>query len=278
MKRLALRLLCLLIAVMPLTAAAQTNIKAAFEAIIKCPQAQITETHNLDKDPETNIKTGQCDVYRFVLPADKIKLIKKVNEAFTKDNDKAYSINSGKRVSTDNEIHLAVGDATGRGEYINEADCEYMYALFIPSQAEDKDGKYRYAYGINYKEENGNLVGKLVITYATTLKYRQQLEQEKQAERWSSFPNGVTVMTPQQKSWFDTVMSYFQGMTSADSQTRIALATKAYNMIQKTPKYPEVTDREKNTVREIIKGMISDKKYSETILNNLLTQCLVTLK
>lgn len=67
-------------------------------------------------------------------------------------------------------------------------------------------------------------------------------------------------------------------MTSANTQTRIALATKAFKVIRDTSKYSEVTDADKEAVREILKGMISDKKYSESVLNKLLNQCLVEIK
>lgn len=74
------------------------------------------------------------------------------------------------------------------------------------------------------------------------------------------------------------MMTYFQNMSQGSTQTRIALASKAYKLIQDIEKYPEVTDADKNTVREILKGMISDKKYSETILNKILNQCLTNIK
>lgn len=273
MGKYAFRLLSLLLATMPMAATAQTNVKDAFEAIIKNSKAQITETHTLEKDPVTNVKTGQSDVYRFILPADKANLVKKVLSAFDKDSHMAYSINRGNTVNTDNDITLAIGDATGSGVRVNEPQHEYMYALFLPSQSEDPEGKYRYAYGINWKEADGNITGKLIVTYATTLKYRQQAEKNRQLKYLSSFSNGIL-----QQDWFDTLMSYFQSMSTANSQTRIALATKAYKVIRDTSKYPDVTATDKDSIREILEGMTADKEYSETILHRLLTQCLVTLK
>lgn len=281
MKTSLIRLLGLMLAAIPMMAAAQNNIKSAFDAIIKCPEAQITESHTLEKDPNSGVKAGQSDVYRFVLPADKISLLKKVVSAFDKDADMAYSVNHGKIVDTERDIVLAVGDATGDGVYISSPGCEYIYSLFLAPVSEDPDGRYRYAYGMNYKEEGGKLVGKLVVTYATTLKYRQKAEQERQYKVLRSFSNGTTVFssnTPSsQQSWFDMLMSYFQSMTSANSQTRIALASNAYKVIRDTSKYPEVTDADKDTIREILEGMISDKNYSETVLNRLLNQCLAGL-
>ena len=278
MKTSLFRLLAILLALMPIGVVAQTNIQSAFDAIIKCPDAQITERHTLDKDPVTLMKTGQADIYRFVLPAGKAKLIKNVVSAFEKDSQTAYSYSRGKATKNQPPIQLAVGDATASGVNIIEPDCEYIYALFLPSQSEDPDGKYRYAYAVTYKEDDGEITGRLVVTYATTLKYRQQAEMQRQNDVLRNFSNGAYVIQAPAEPWFDTLMSYFQAMSSANSQTRIALASKAYKVIRDTSDYPEVTKADKDAVREILKAMISDKKYSETVLNRLLNQCLTEIK
>lgn len=271
------RLLALILVAMPMMAAAQNNIKAAFDAIIKCPQAQITESHSLERDPATGMKIGQSDVYRFVLPADKANLVRKVEAAFEKDTETAYSFNSGRKASGDSDLSLAVGNDDGNGVKLTNADCDYTYSLFLAPQAEDPDGIHRYAYAISYKNEDGKIEGKLVVTYATTLKYRLQAARENQNRVIRGFSNGAYVI-PSKQSWFDTLMSYFQSMTKADSQTRIALASKAYKVIRDTSNYTDVTESDKKAVSEILKGMISDKKYSETVLNNLLNQCLAGIK
>lgn len=285
MKTTVTRLVCLIIAIAPLSGMAQSHIKSAFEAIIKCPEAQISETHSLDKDPDTNIKSGQCDIYNFVLPADKMKLINNVFSAFEKDNSAAYGCYRGKRSKGDALINTAVGDGTGTGITINDPDCEYVYALFLAPKSETHPGKnqiYRYAYAMNFKESGNKIKGKLVITYATTLKYRQQVAQEKrqQSSRTVSSHNGLTVLqgSSLQQSWFDILMSYFQTLSSAKEQTRIALATKAYKHISNMAKYPEVTDADKTAAREILKALIADPEYSETVLNKLLQQCLNSIK
>lgn len=280
MKTTLLRLSSLVIAIIPLATAAQTNIKAAFDAIIKCPEARITESHTFDKDPSTNVKTGQSDVYRFVLPANKIKLVENVITAFDKDSRLAYSINRGTTVNTESDVNLAIGDGSS-SVTVTDPGCDYLYSLYLPSQSEDPEGKYRYAYGINWKEKNGNVAGKLIVTYATTLKHRQQVERNRQFEVLRMYSNGSDVVPSidsQQQTWFETLMSYFQSMSWENSKTRIALATKAYKVICDVSKYPEVTSTDKATIREILEGMISDDKYSETILNRLLRQCLFSIK
>ena len=277
MKTYVSRLISPLLAVIPMLASAQTNIKSAFEALIKCPDVQITESHSLEKDPETNIKIGQSDIYNFTLPAKRFKFIENITSAFNKDSDMAYSINSGNSTNIENAIiKLAIGDGSGEGVYINEPECQYIYSLFLPPRSEDPNGIHRYAYGINYRQEGDNIIGKLVVTYATTLKYRQQAY--RQINLSQNMQNGTILVSPQPQTWFDLLMSYFENMTSASPQVRISLATKAYNVIRDTQNYPEVTEHDKNTVREILKGMITDKKYSETMLNTLLNQCLTGIE
>lgn len=278
MKKLSTRIFSLMLAIIPMAATSQNNIYLAFEAIIKCPDAKITERHSLEKDPVSDAKLGQCDIYTFVLPAKKFNLVEKAVSAFNKDSRMAYSINSGKATYSDNEIQLAVGDASSGNVYINNPGYEYIYALFLPSIAEDPDGTHRYAYAMNYRKDDGKVEGKLVITYATTLKYRQQAEQERRLGVIKNLSSGTVILQGEQQTWFETLMSYLQGMTVNNSQMRIALATKAYTLIQDLDKYPEVTTTDINAAREVLKAMISDKKYSETVLNKLLNQCLISLK
>lgn len=277
MKTSLQRLISLMCVITPIIATAQTNIKSAFDAIINCPEAQITESHNLDKNPSTQVKTSQSDVYRFTLPADKINLVKNAVSAINKDSKMAYSINSGKSVKKDAQIYIATGDGNDEGVYINEPGNEYIYALFLAPKSEDSEGIYRYAYGMNYREADGVISGKLIVTYAMTLQHRQELRKARNHKILNNY-SLTTLPSSNQKTWLEMMMTYFQNMSQGSTQTRIALASKAYKLIQDIEKYPEVTDADKNTVREILKGMISDKKYSETILNKILNQCLTNIK
>lgn len=280
MKRTTLRIVSLMSLIVPMFATAQNNIMPAFDAIIKCKDAQIVESHSLEKDPKNHTKTSQYDTYRFVLPADKMNLVRNAVSAIEKDADKAYSLCSGKTTAGDDDIFLAVGDGSGDGIQVTQPDSRFIYAAFLAPHSEDSQGIYRYAYGMNYKEEDGNIVGKLVVTYAMTLQHRQHLHMQQQQEYYRSITGGSPFpfsSVIEQPTWFDTMMSYFQSMPSANPQTRIALASKAYKMIQEMPDY-DVTASDKDTIREILKGMLSDKMYSETVLNNLLNQCLVEIK
>lgn len=287
MKKTAIRLLSLILALAPLSAAAQSNIKAAFDDIINCPQAEISPSHSLQKDPETGIKSGQDDIYWFTLPANKMNLIKKAQAAFEKDIPNAYSVESGKNNKKDPQILLHTEQTKYGGISIDDSGREYIYALFLPSKSEDPEGKYRYAYGMNFKEEDGQIKGKLVINYATTLKYRQSGQSSANQFQWISGsssrittnPDGVIVIESsesgaEQPTWFEAVMKCLNGMSQANHNTRIALATKAYTIITDVKKYPEATRQDKEALRSIIRAMRSDgKKYSDPTLNALLIQC-----
>ncbi|MDE5997111.1 MAG: hypothetical protein K2G77_02755 [Muribaculaceae bacterium] len=280
MKTSTTRLLCLILSAMPMLATAQSNIQSAFNTLIKNSDVQITESHILEKDPDTDKKTSQSDVYNFVVPADQFKLIKNIVNAIEKDSQHAYGLYSGSLTPANQDITLAVGDGNGINDVsLTDLGGDYSYAVFLAPQSEDPEGKYRYAYGISYKQpkKNDNITGRLVVTYATTLKYRQQAAAEQQQNQWKMF-NKMNKELQEEDTWFDTLMSYFQSMSDATSKTRIALATKAFKVIRDTSKYPEVTPADKDAIREILKVMVSDGKYSESVLNKLLNQCLVELK
>ena len=280
MKTSVTRLLCLLLSAMPIPASAQSNIQSAFNALIKSSDVQITENHVLEKDPDTDKKTSQCDVYNFVLPAGQFKLIKNIVNAIEKDSQHAYGLYSGRITPSDQDISLAVGDGNANNNVsLTNLGGDYSYAIFLAPKSEDPEGIYRYAYGISYNQskKNDNITGRLVVTYATTLKYRQQAAVEQQQSQWKMF-NKMNKELSEQDSWFDMLMSYFQSMSDATSKTRIALATKAFKVIRDTSKYPEVTAADKGAIREILKVMVSDVKYSESVLNKLLNQCLTELK
>lgn len=160
---------------LPLALQAQENIKKAFDTLIKDNQAKVSETHKLDKDPETGKKEGQLDVYEFTIPYFKNMLVKNIENAFEKDSGKAYSINSGTPGSSGYPYNsLAVG---GSSSYMigTIKGSRYIYALFLDPM--DKEKIHRYAYVMEWKEDESQIRGKLVVSYATTLKYRKQQEE-----------------------------------------------------------------------------------------------------
>lgn len=165
--------LCLLMTALPSMTWAQANVKAAFDKFLKSTKVEYTSKHSLDKDPETNKKEGQMDIYEYTINIKNKSMIKDLQTAFEEDKNDAYTIESGTNSDKGSwEVSLAVGDGTktsvGLGKNKGE---KYLYACFI--DPEDKTHAHRYAYGMSWLEQGNYITGRLVVTYATTLKYRQ---------------------------------------------------------------------------------------------------------
>lgn len=173
---------------LPLALQAQENIKKAFDALINDNSADISATHKLNRDPETGKKEGQLDVYEFTIPITQKQLVKNVERAFEKDQEKAYSVNSGNPGKTGYAYEsIAVG---GSPSYMlgDIKGSRYIYALFLDPM--DKEKIYRYAYAMEWKEGQSEIQGKLVVTYATTLKYRNQQDRRRDLKD-IKIPSGV---------------------------------------------------------------------------------------
>lgn len=290
-------ILWLLAVLAPMTGTAQSNIKAAFDAIINCSNADISVSHSFEKDTKTGVVKGQDDVYEFVLPANKMSLIKKALSAFDKDIPKAYSVKSGRNTSGGPLIYLHSEQKGSFGIDIDNPGYDYIYALFLAPKSEDPEGIYRYAYAMNYKESGGEIRGKLVVNYATSLMHRQgeydqNLFQWKNGTTTQVGENGSVVISrpsgsltiignsdAEQQSWFEKVMTCLNGIERGNNdKTNLALATKAYKLITNVKEYPEATDQDKQTIRQIIKTMRTDKHFTDSVLIELLRQCESAIK
>lgn len=282
MKTTVLRLICLLVVIAPMAAASQTGIRSAFDAIIKSPQAEIAESHGLSKDRETNIKSGQYDSYTFELPAGNSSLIKNVLRAFDTDMDKAYYIKTGKNNSAASSISLFSGDADGSAIPIDDPGYDYIYALFAPSKSEDPEGTHRYAYGFNYREAgDGKIMGRIVISYATTSEYREKENRARQLEVITDLNKSQRASSDisAEQSWFDQMMACVTGIQEAGpTRKRIALATKAYNLVKNIDKYPDVTPEDKVTMQKIITLTLNTLRNSgDPVSVALLSECIPPL-
>ena len=174
---------------LPLALQAQENIKKAFDALIKDDKAKVSTTHKLNRDPETGKKEGQLDVYEFTIPYFKNILVKNIENAFEKDSDKAYSINSANPGKDDYGYEsIAVG---GSSSYMfgDIKGSRYIYALFLDPM--DKEKIHRYAFAMEWKEGKSEITGKLVVTYATTLKYRNR-QNRSNSFKYLEIPSGVS--------------------------------------------------------------------------------------
>lgn len=283
MKTMVFRLMYILAVLVPMTAASQTNIKSAFEAIIKCPKAEITESHSLLKDRDTNLITGQDDIYRFTLPSDRFDLIKNVLSAFDKDKSIAYVVKKGKNTGAESRIFLNSDELASGGQgsiSIDDPGCEYIYELFAPTKSEDPNGTHRHAYGFNYKKENGKIIGKLVINYTTTAEYRQKEERDRQLKWLADMGeiNRPQSDSVEQQSWFEQVMACVSGMGDPSPRIRTALATKAYKLIMDKGKYSDVNAVDIRTLHNILNALIQKSEFaSDPVIIELLKECVAGL-
>ena len=74
-------------------------------------------------------------------------------------------------------------------------------------------------------------------------------------------------------------MNCLQKMRISDPTQRMRLASKVYSLIRDSSKYQDVTDADKDTIREVLKAMLTEKEYySNPVVYSLLNRCLITLK
>ena len=167
----------LLAAVLMLTATAalaQQHIQQAFDALRHSSGQQETwSKHSVEKDPDTGRMEGMEDTYDFQTTSPKErKLIEDIRQAFRQDEGKAYSISTGMHGSADTFTSLAVGDSDKGGVAIGlMKGSRWIYACFL--DPDDSLRRYRYAYALEWVDDGDKIKGRIVKTYATTLKYRQ---------------------------------------------------------------------------------------------------------
>ena len=160
---------------MPIVASAnvyEDRLKEAFDGIISAVSIEdLSQMHTIYTDPETGVKEGQLDVYKFTIDSEYIHLInyaKLVYEQISDDLDKEliskselYTLwwtndnsISGYRLYYSPEHAINVGIA-----------CDYSYTVgFLPPG----DTKHRKTYTIEWDEdgEGNRITGRLITTYA----------------------------------------------------------------------------------------------------------------
>ena len=156
---------------MPLTSHAQAFIKHAFNALITSELAQVESSHKLNKNPGTGVKEGQLDVYEFTIPISHHDLVDNVERAFEQDKEKAYSLKTVSSKKSYDYTSLAVGGDDSGYPLGDIKGSRYIYALFLDPK--DMSKTHRYAYAMEWRKDEKEIVGKLVVTYATTQQYRE---------------------------------------------------------------------------------------------------------
>ena len=156
---------------------AQGYIKRAFNVLITDTSTKVESTHKLNNDPETGTKIGQLDVYEFTIPASHHDLIEDIRQAFDQDKEKAYSLSSTTSANKKlyNYTSLAVGGEDYGYPLGKMKNSRWVYALFL--DPDDKSKTHRYAYAMEWCEGPKEIVGKLIITYATTQEHRRSKRQ-----------------------------------------------------------------------------------------------------
>ena len=167
-------ILAALLTAMPAAMTAQENIQKAFEALLNDKIVETKTQHSLERDPETGQKSAQADVYDFVVTnASALSRIKDIEKAFEKDKSAAYQIRSGNGNAGRNNVSLAVGNNRSQSVSIGSMKgSNYIYACFL--DPDDAEKKYRYAYAMEWLDKGQKTQVRLVITYATTQKYREK--------------------------------------------------------------------------------------------------------
>lgn len=173
---------------LPSTLMAQQNIQKAFDALLKDKIVETKTEHILEHDPETGLKSAQADVYDFVITnASALKHIKNIQQAFEQDKSAAYSLRTVNRTNNEsqrgffeqmgskmglNQVALRVGDGISQSVAIGSMpNSKYIYACFLDKERTDKD--YRYAYAMEWAENDGKTEFRLAITYGTKTEQRK---------------------------------------------------------------------------------------------------------
>lgn len=167
-------ILAALLTAMPAAMTAQENIQKAFNALLNDKIVETKTQHSLERDPETGQKSAQAYVYDFVVTnASALSRIKDIEKAFDKDKNAAYQIRSGNGNAGRNNVSLAVGNNSSQSVSIGSMKgSNYIYACFL--DPDDAEKKYRYAYAMEWLDKGQKTQVRLVITYATTQKYREK--------------------------------------------------------------------------------------------------------
>lgn len=159
------------------TALAQQHIQEAFDALRQSKnQQEVWSEKSVNKDPNTGKMEGLNDTYDFVImePGQRgKKLIANILKAFEQDEPAAYSVSRGGNNTSERYVSLAVGNGNTGGVPIGQIEgSTHIYACFL--DLNDSLRHHRYAYALEWVEKDNYIKGRIVKTYATTLKFRQQ--------------------------------------------------------------------------------------------------------
>lgn len=225
-KRISLVAMLILVASSVL---AQQHIQRAFDALRQSKNQKETWTkQSVEKNPYTGLMEGMADVYDFVIENPKQsqgeRLISDILKAFEQDEPAAYSISRGSHGGSEKYVSLAVGNSNTGGVAIGLiSGSSHVYACFLDPQ--DSLRRYRYAYALEWVNDDAVIKGRIAKTYATTQKYRQA----NSTQRRTITINGNNVTA---SSWDS---SFNLGSQKMDSETWLSEFITYKNLFLKTP-------------------------------------------
>lgn len=267
-----------LLMLLPSAVLAQQHIQQAFDALRNSNIKEISSRHSVEKDPDLGTMEGLEDTYDFELTDNRDKrLIDNIRKAFELDEAHAYSVSTGSNGNSEDFVSLAVGDSNKGGVAIGLIkDSKWIYSCFLDPN--DTLRQHRYAYALEWAENGNKIRGRIVKTYATTLKFRQEKKQSRTITVngnnfafGSFFSNADTKPSETWLSEFNTYKNLF--LKNPDGNAANSYATQIYRLCKDTKSLEDV---EKNIVAtEIVK---LKKKTKDEFIQQLFDMSIERLK
>lgn len=263
---------------LPSAVPAQQQIQQAFDALRNSNIKEISSRHSVEKDPDLGTMEGLEDTYDFELTDNRDKrLIDNIQKAFELDEAHAYSVSTGSNGNSEDFVSLAVGDSNKGGVAIGLIkDSKWIYACFLDPN--DTLRQHRYAYALEWAENGNKIRGRIVKTYATTLKFRQSKKQSRTITVngnnfafGSFFSDSDTKPSETWLSEFNTYKNLF--LKNPDGTAANSYATQIYRLCKDAKSLEDV---EKNIVAmEIVK---IKKKTKDEFIQQLFDMSIERLK
>ena len=267
-----------LLMLLPSAVLAQQHIQQAFDALRNSNIKEISSRHSVEKDPDLGTMEGLEDTYDFELTDNRDKrLIDNIRKAFELDEAHAYSVSTGSNGNSEDFVSLAVGDSNKGGVAIGLIkDSKWIYACFLDPN--DTLRQHRYAYALEWAENGNKIRGRIVKTYATTLKFRQSKKQSRTITVngnnfafGSFFSDADTKPSETWLSEFNTYKNLF--LKNPDGTAANSYATQIYRLCKDAKSLEDV---EKNIVAtEIVK---LKKKTKDEFIQQLFDMSIERLK
>jgi hypothetical protein len=267
-----------LLMLLPSAVLAQQHIQQAFDALRNSNIKEISSRHSVEKDPDLGTMEGLEDTYDFELTDNRDKrLIDNIRKAFELDEAHAYSVSTGSNGNSEDFVSLAVGDSNKGGVAIGLIkDSKWIYACFLDPN--DTLRQHRYAYALEWAENGNKIRGRIVKTYATTLKFRQSKKQSRTITVngnnfafGSFFSDADTKPSETWLSEFNTYKNLF--LKNPDGNAANSYATQIYRLCKDAKSLEDV---EKNIVAtEIVK---LKKKTKDEFIQQLFDMSIERLK